>query len=387
MKTDSSQYDPELSGKFDRRHVIGGLGASLLAANSMTARARALHAPVRQQIGINYYDLFMPYLDGTNTEDSARQLAELGRMGVPFVRFPASAQQAGKWGLLRSEPQKYWDNMDRIFLAAEKSGIKLVPVVLWNAVSIAYHVGDPMQAWGDPQSRTRTFAQDYAEQFVSRYHRSSAILMWECCNELNYWADLKTQSTYWPRPDPTVPDRKKLPTDMIDSGLVKSLYRMFGDTVRKYDTRLISTGGDIPRFNAFSLANNKEGNDTIDQFRENLRMVTPDPCDVMSIHLYPGKWGQPTSIFPTVSTLIDSVKQAAAASGKKAFIGEFGVPSGPVPQAERPAFETLFQAIQASDVEYAAVWVYGRTVQDKMNVTATNDRSYQLDMIIKANRG
>jgi hypothetical protein len=67
-------------------------------------------------------------------------------------------------------------------------------------------------------------------------------------------------------------------------------------------------------------------------------------------------------------------------------VGEFGAP-GPAAKSEKE-FRTLLTAIEQAAVPLAALWVYDRASNDPdplWNVTATNERAYQLQAIAEAN--
>jgi len=67
------------------------------------------------------------------------------------------------------------------------------------------------------------------------------------------------------------------------------------------------------------------------------------------------------------------------------FAGEFGV-KGPRSQSET-GFRALLAAIETNPVPLAAVWVFDFKPQDKdWNITATNDRAFQLTAVAEANR-
>jgi hypothetical protein len=81
---------------------------------------------------------------------------------------------------------------------------------------------------------------------------------------------------------------------------------------------------------------------------------------------------------------IHEAAAAAARARKPLFVGEFGAP-GPAEKSEKE-FRSLLSTIEEALVPLAALWVYDFKGQDaSWNVTATNERAYQLQAISEAN--
>ena len=88
-------------------------------------------------------------------------------------------------------------------------------------------------------------------------------------------------------------------------------------------------------------------------------------------------------VYKTAERLKGAV--AAARHAKKPlFVGEFGVPGAPSAEARRQ-FGELLGLIETCHVPLAALWVFDFPRQDEWNVTATNDRAYQLKAVSQAN--
>jgi hypothetical protein len=88
--------------------------------------------------------------------------------------------------------------------------------------------------------------------------------------------------------------------------------------------------------------------------------------------------------------LIEASMRIARSADKALYLEEF-VPTPQRPQAwpgitERDFFNSELQAIKASGVPIASVWVYDRKMaRDRSNVTFSNERSYVLKMIADYN--
>jgi hypothetical protein len=95
--------------------------------------------------------------------------------------------------------------------------------------------------------------------------------------------------------------------------------------------------------------------------------------NVISIHEYRG------------AARLDQAVAAAAKARKPLFVGEFGVPGAPS-EATRRQFAELLGRIEAARVPLAALWVFDYRGQGEWNVTAANDRAWQLEAVAEANR-
>lgn len=386
IRSDQSgeSFEMWMRNRASRRQVfIGGALAAAMTPGSLSVGLPRPRKPF--SVGVNCFDLFLDHFWKPAAFDPAARLQKLAQANIPFVRFPASGHYAGHWRTFEAAPDAYWAAMDAVFHAAEKVGVRLVPSVLWNPVSLAYRNSEPLSAWGDPASRTRFAAARYTDTFVRRYRRSPAVMMWEHSNEFNIWADWRESPRFWPKRDPTVPGRAPSYADRVSSRAILSSYTGFVGDVAKLDGHPIITGGDLPRPDAWHLAHGSSGTDDSGQFRENLRAMTPTACSAISIHLYQRRihgHGPYASIARLLSEVV-----AAAAESREVFVGEFGVQSIGNALAERQYFASMLEQLRISGVGYAAVWVYDRTNPDPgWSIAAENHREYQLKMIGEVNR-
>jgi hypothetical protein len=150
----------------------------------------------------------------------------------------------------------------------------------------------------------------------------------------------------------------------------------FGREVRRYDPqRVILTGDAILHTSAWH--NWKEDSWAIDnpeQFAEMLAFSNPDPTNLVSVHLYDKD-----------SLCLNHVLAAARDLNKPVFVGEFGVKG--LRADSEVKFGELLAAIETNAVPLAAVWVFDFQPQgEELNITATNDRAFQLRAVAEANR-
>lgn len=371
--------------RLNRRSFIAS-ASSALAGASISDRVGAASRPRRPVFGVNCYDLF---LDGLTPGGSfgIAKIETLARRSIPFIRFPISPQWAGGWKTYDRSADDYWAGLTTLFAAAEHNGVKLVPCLFWYPPALAFHKGEHLDAWGDAKSRTRVFFSTFTAEAVRRFDASPSLLMWEFANELNDWIDLPNVLRFWPKSDPTLPKRALTENDRLSRDALLDVAQSFARTVRKQSRKPISTGWNVPRMNAWNLSQGRWDNDTVEQFKANLRRITPSQFDVLSMHLYPDASQKRRPVFDSDSDLLSAFTTTAAMDRRKSFVGEFGVPKKDDRMAERKEFNKMMDALANSSIDYAAIWDYDRRVVDqKWNVTFDNDRAYQLDALFSANR-
>lgn len=367
--------------KFNRREMLSVIASSALLGCSEKSAARAR----RTVFGVNTYGIFLNGLHpggGFGTD----MLQVLGRLGVPFTRFAASAQWAGDWAIYDADPAHYWAGMDSLFSAAEHNGVKLVPSIFWHPVALAFHMREPVGAWANPQSRTSRFAQSYAQRFVERYGGSNAVLMFEFGNEINDYVDDVSRLKTWPKEDPTLADRKPQSGDILTSSDLRGMSQRFAQTMRKVSNKPVGMGSNVPRGYAWHMARGTREPDTRAQFIEQLRAITPPDMSVLSIHLYDALWPWPKAP-RTLAGILDAFVAAADMDKRISFLGEFGVKYKGNRKIEEYQFNNLMKDVKNSGVNYAAVWnVCLLPFQKDLDIIPGGARGYQLDAIVAANK-
>lgn len=362
------------------RRKVMALGLGLAAGCSGSA---AVPAP-RTLFGVNAEHVFLSALPRGGRADTG-VIEMLGRRGIPFARFAASPQWAGDWTVLDEDPARYWAALDQVFAAAEHSGVRLIPSVLWHPVILAFHCGDTMRAWLDPASRTSRYARNFTQTFAERYDRSPALMMYEFGNELNIHVDDPRHLGIWPPHDPTLPARRPLATDLISSAELRGIVAAFAREIRRLSRRPVETGYAVPRGNAWHMARGSRELDTRAQFIAHLRAVTPPECRVLCIHLYDRLWPWPEAP-DTVDGVLSAFVEAARADRRTSLLGEFGVARLADRTEERRQFDQFVTRIQRAGVDLAAVWnVTARPFLPEWDVIDGGDRTYQLDTIAAAN--
>jgi hypothetical protein len=341
-------------------------------------------------MGVNYFSLFQRKIKNREDNSTQHNLARLAQSGVPFVRFMACGFWPVDWDLYQKDKQAYFKLLDEIVLCAEQNQIGLIPSLFWHMSTFPDLVGEPMDQFGNPNSKTSGFIRTYTREVVGRYKNSPAIWAWEFGNEYNLHVDLPNASTHRP---PVWPKLKtaaaRSERDELSSTMMLTAFQTFAQAVRELDDhRLIITGNSIPRPHAWHNTNEKSWTkDTPAQFDQILVRDNPDPYDVMSVHLYPREADKYSGCCENLHSLINLLKQLSDRHGKPLFIGEFGASQNVNAAEEQKLFMEIVDAIVFNKIPLSAMWVFDLPLQDKdWNVTFENRRAYMLDRVFEANR-
>jgi hypothetical protein len=333
-------------------------------------------APYRG-IGVNYFDAFRRVLLDPADTSYDRGFQVLAKHGVPFARFLCSGFWPSEMRLYQEDRPAYFRRLDALIAAAEKHGIGLIASLFWQSSTVPDLVGEPRDAWGNPQSKTHAYLRTYVREVVTRYQKSPAIWGWEFGNEYNLLADLPNASSQRPTVAPHLgtPDERS-GRDDVTHEMIRIAFTAFAREVRKYDShRILSTGNSFPRRSAWHQKTQKTWTqDTPVQQTEMLLGDNPDPMDTLSIHAYG-------------DGAVASIRFARAVSAKckkPVFIGEFGAKG--TGQKGEEEFHSLLEEIERARVPLAAVWVFDYGQQVNLNITASNTRAYQLKALALANR-
>ncbi len=347
-------------------------------------------------IGVNYFSAFRRLIQNPRDTSFRDGFSVLKRRNIPFIRFMAGGFWPNEWECYLKHKADYFNRFDTFVRAAEQQQIGLIPSMFWHTATVPDIVGEPRSAWGDPDSETIAFMRRYVREVVTHYLDSPAIWAWEFGNEYNLAADLPNAARHRP---PIVPHwgtpATRSEADDMTHDMVVTACAEFAKAVRLHDKeRPITTGHSRPRPAAHHMRT--EGTwtrDTREQFMANLQAVTPDPVNMISIHLYPedenaNRFGED---MPELEEIVELAMKASEAAGKPLFIGEFGAgedydPAGGEWEDTRQANLAIIRIIERNDVPLAAHWVFDLPQQDDThNVTAANNRAYILDAIGRAN--
>jgi len=328
-------------------------------------------------IGVNYFDAFARLLrnpDDTSYDQGFRILSE---HGIPFARFLCTGFWPVEMSLYLEDKPEYFRRLDAVIASAEKHDIGLIPSLFWQSAAVPDLVGEPCDAWGDPQSQTHAFMRTYVREIVTRYQMSPAIWGWEFGNEYNLLADLPNAPSQRPAvfPQRGTPAQRTT-RDELTHEMVRVAVAAFAQEVRKHDLhRFLSTGNSFPRPSAWHQKTETTWTqDTPAQQAEMLVGDNPDPIDTLSVHAYGDG----------AAESIRFAMEVSAKCKKPVFVGEFGAKG--VGKKVEEEFLSLLETIEQTEVPLAAVWVFDYGGQDDLSITDSNARAYQLKALARANR-
>jgi hypothetical protein len=345
-----------------------------------------------RSIGINYFSAFDRLIQNGDDASSFSGLEVLARHKIPFIRFSCCGFWPKDWNLYRNNKDEYFRRMDRLVAEARKHNIGLIPSLFWYDACIPDIVGESRSQWGNPRSKTIAFMRQYVNEVVGRYLHEPAIWAWELGNEYSLGADLPNAAEWRP------PVHLNLGTaaarsaaDDLTHELIVTACAEFAQAVRALDSkRPITTGHSLPRPAAEHLRREKKWTqDSPAEFTRNLLEVTPSPCDLISVHLYPLDKERFNAKDTPYAQTMQCCMAAARRDGKALFVGEFGAPDSQKdggPEAARKHILEMIAAFESTGVPLAALWNFDLPSQeDSINVTSDNQRSWVLDELQRAN--
>jgi hypothetical protein len=365
-----------LAGASGTRTAHGADGATTLGLTVREDGVLLRRGRPYRAIGVNYFDAFGRQLQNPEDESFDAGFKALAERGIPFARIRGCGFWPSEQKLYEQDPEEFFRRFDRVVRSAERHGIGLIPSLFWHVSAVPDLVGEPVNQWGNPKSKTHATMRRYVRDVVTRYRNRPAIWGWEFGNEYNLPADLPNAAEHRPQiATPLGTPATRSEKDELSYDDVRTALAAFAGEVRKYDPRrIIVTGNSIPRGSAWHNWKEKQWTaDTPEQFALMLRDDNPDPAGTICVHIY----GDDAKRLAAVVELSQRWKRPL-------FVGEFGV-SGPE-EKSAPEFRALLGAIEKAEVPLAALWVYDFQGQnDTWNVTPTGDRAYQLRAIAEAN--
>jgi hypothetical protein len=317
--------------------------------------AGAVYAPTKP-IGANIPYLFLGFLGtapgGAPAANAA--LDDAKAAGITHVRFIASgyypSDMTASPGWV-ADPTSYWAAFDATVAAAGARGIRLVPSMLWNPYLFPDINGEPMGSLFVKGSKSRTMAEHYVTELVTRYAGSDVILYWELGNELNLSADVDVSNcnvcdggaSYCAGIDPPrgTPCQRTAADEFYSCNACRGvsppqedlgqLTAEMGALVAGIDSKHpFSSGNGYPRPSAWHLSVSPcpacdWTPDTQAQYQTALLNLHPAGVNVVSVHHYPGpdlaRFGSNDA---TGGALLALTEQVAAGAGKTLYVGEFG---------------------------------------------------------------
>lgn len=371
--------EPEQEGP-----IIHNLGLQVNSEGVVTLNGEAYKG-----VGVNYFDAFYRNIKDGSDESYKEGFRQLKENNIPYLRFTAGAYWPSQWSLYLNNKEEYFKRLDRFVKSAEDEGIGLIPSLFWTYHTIPDIVKEPVNQWGNSNSKTIEFMKTYIEEVVTRYSSSPAIWAWEFGNEYNLHIDLPGLDHLPPTWESLGCPSFRTAADKLSSADLTIAINEFSNTIRKFDaSRMITSGNSIPRESAYHLKMDQSWEyDTMNQYNISLDNQNPDVLDSYSIHLYPKEDSNRFADSPDAS-IKDIIRVSMEYSVKKKkplFIGEFGAPLT-LGAEEQSIFMEIMEGIEMYKVPLSCVWVFDLPQQDSdWNITTTNSRKYMLEEIAKLN--
>lgn len=342
-------------------------------------------------IGVNYFNAFYRTLQNQTDKSYYEGLKYLSDNKIPFIRFTSNGFWANELKLYQTNKTRYFVLLDEFVKTAERYKVGLIPSLFFCYFSVPDLVGEHVNQWGNPNSKTIAFMRTYTADVVSRYKESPAIWGWEFSNEINAYCDMLDQAgNYLPKVSVSqgTPASRTI-EDAITTDIIRVAMNEFAAVVRQYDTdRPIFSGNSMSSATMYHRYKYKNWNqDSSTDFTALLDLQNPQSIGTLTIHTYPDQeFKYFSDSRDSLSQIIKEAMRSAKELKRPLFIGEFGSPKTLGETLEAQKFNELLKGIISNKVQLSALWVYDFSPQDAdWNITETNGRKYQLDAIIKAN--
>ena len=365
-------------------HITGALKVS--AEGIFTRDGKEYHG-----IGVNYFSAFYRTILNSADKTYADGLKYLGDNKIPFIRFSANGFWPNELKLYQTNKTKYFTMLDEFVKSAETNGVGLIPSMFWFFAAVPDLMGEHLNQWGNPNSKTIQFMRVYTTEIVQRYKNSPAIWGWEFSNEVNLYLSFTGQKN---PPLASVSPTQGTPAqrtseDVIDTEMFSYALNEFTATIRKLDIdRPIFSGNSIASpdmFHRYKYHNTTPDSST--DFTSLLDVQNPASLGTLTLHTYPDiEFKYFSDEKCSFSKIIQEAMRSSKELKRPLFIGEFGASKLLGTETEAQKFYQVLNAIIDNKVQLSALWVFDFSYQDAdWNITPTNSRKYQLEEIVKAN--
>ncbi|MDB6135948.1 MAG: hypothetical protein JWM59_4191 [Verrucomicrobiales bacterium] len=368
--------------------ILAGAAAPAVAADAETTATPVLSAGKEggllrngkpwRGLGVNYYDAFARLLGDGKAGDVEAGFRALADAKIPFVRFSACGYWPADWSLYRTDREEYFRRLDTVVRCAEKNGIGVIPSLFWHQPTVSDLVGEALQEWGNPASKTIAFMRAYTKETVTRLRGSKTVWAWEFGNEFNLPADLPNAAEHRAPVAPALGTAAaRSERDDLRHADIRTALTEFSQEVRRHDPhRLILSGNAFPRVSAWHQMHRRTWDrDSAAQRLEMLDRDNPPLISTLTGRIYAA----------SDLEFLPAAAAEARRAGTPLFIGEFGVPGAPTEES-RQQFRSQLEALDQNRVPLAALWVFDFKGQDAdWNVTTANIRAELLRLVSETN--
>ncbi len=357
--------------------------------------------------GVNYLNYIMRVIeDDAAFTMSERGLADLADYGIPYARVGGGPFYATGWQKYFADKEAYFKKIDHRVAYAEEVGVGLIPSLFWWPAAIPDVLGEHMDAYGDDNSKTIAFIEQYTAEFVQRYKDSPAIWGYEFGNEFNNVVDIPHVSMPEVLVGKGTPAERDPQHDRFYHEHVQNAYKHFGETVRKYDKeRPLFSGDTEPRSSAWHNALHDLSQawvmDSEEQYIDIISLFEGDPINTLTNRcycMYRSARDYPMGRLTTPQSYLHWYMQTSKLLGKPLFVGEYGADdiwetdpgndgNWRKVSSTLDAIQERIDAIYNNKVQLSCFWVYNLPSADgDTNATFSNERRENLLAIVKAQK-
>lgn len=314
-------------------------------------------------LGVNFYPMVNGCFSGSSISETKvakvfSSLELLAEHKVKVIRFNLGFFYSQDWANgYFSNPEAYYDLLERIFDKAAECNIGLVPSFFWTSYLLDYFGELYVPAFENAasnNSKTLSFMLQFTEDIVGRFSYHPAIMMWEFGNEYNLSADLPNWSE---QPGNAGKDPALCkPTLEIHTQVLE----VWADTIRANDSygRLISSGdAEYRASNYHQHIENSWATDSYDEHLTVLGLYHPGKVDSVSIHVYGNSDYYSESDPGRINGLLNTrnweerlslLVEMAAKLKKSCYVGEAGFSYSNVNHITMTMLENHYKAIIAA---------------------------------------
>ncbi len=361
-------------------------------------------------LGVNKHELLSLYLADffgrdrnealTSAKKSLDALAQTGMVALRVNALPFWPAEIERTYIEARDV--FWKRFDEMVADCRQRGLRLIPVLMWH-IAFPDIASESLQDFvNHPRSKSRRLFESWVEDIVTRYKDDPTILFWELTNEANLTVDLKPmfpQGVIMPR-DLTKPYKHLVrnpgPRNERNNWSADELAAFVRETtflIKSLDqNHLVGAGHTLPRPAAWhlwlgSLRQAKKMDWTKDSEEEQanfIRLVNPEPVDLISFHFYLGS--------EEALDQIIVLKRVADELDKPVYAGELGVSTKAVPQgyshpAGQEGLRCVLEMMEALDVPMVLIWSWDDYCKPLHEPTVYSDKHSEVVAMLREFQG
>jgi len=310
---------------------------------------------VLYEAGVNCYNLFNQcFADGYSAKKAKEALDILADYGVGVVRFNCGGYGREYISDYFAQKTAYVNLLREIAEYAETLEIGLIPSFFWLYHAVPDYYDEPLRSWGNANSETVAFLQDYTKEIATALKDYKAIFAWEFGNEFNLSCDLPNAAENVPALPANSKREKRTEEDFLSAVDVQFALTEFSKTISSIDDtgRMITSGNATLRPSQYNqLHHNTWAQDSVLEYKKITATFAPDGVDAVCEHVY--FTSQKT--FGQELTLAEYLQYATAnakALNKAYFVGEWGGGSS----EDRNYYSEIGNAFVDAGVQLALLW-------------------------------